>query len=196
VLAVTDLGLDLATALRRLGGDGFPADLVADAEAWFAVRRLRRGELFARPGDRHSPVAIVTAGVLRLAYADVAGRDRTYAFRAEGELVCAYAANLGRGPAQFFIEAVTDATLRVIPAARFAALVREHPAWAELVHRRTEELYLAGERRQRSLLIASPAERYAEFVATQPTLATRLTRRLIASYLAIAPETLSRLGRS
>ena len=192
---VTDPGTDLATALRRLGGDTFPAELAADAERRFALRRLRRGELFARVGDTHSPVAIVTAGVLRLAIADAAGRDRTYALRVEGELVCAYAANLGRGPAQFLIEAVTDATLRVLPAAGFAALVREHPAWAELVHRRTEELYLAGERRQRSLLITPAAERYAEFLATQPALATRLSQRLIASYLAIAPETLSRLRR-
>ena len=45
-------------------------------------------------------------------------------------------------------------------------------------------------------LSASAEERYADFVARQPALATRVPQRMLASYLGIAPETLSRIRRT
>jgi len=45
-------------------------------------------------------------------------------------------------------------------------------------------------------LSASAEERYADFIARQPALAARVPQRMLASYLGIAPETLSRIRRT
>jgi CRP-like cAMP-binding protein len=45
-------------------------------------------------------------------------------------------------------------------------------------------------------LSASAEERYADFVARHPALAARVPKRMLAPYLGIAPETLSRIRRT
>ena len=44
-------------------------------------------------------------------------------------------------------------------------------------------------------LSASAEERYEDFIARHPDLAARVPQRMLASYLGITPETLSRIRR-
>jgi CRP-like cAMP-binding protein len=58
-----------------------------------------------------------------------------------------------------------------------------------------EEGVAGSQRRTANLLQLKPQERYARFVATRPELARRVPQFLIASYLGITPEALSRIRR-
>jgi hypothetical protein len=53
----------------------------------------------------------------------------------------------------------------------------------------------AKEKRVISSLSASARERYLEFVARYPTIVRRVPQRMLASYLGISAETLSRTRR-
>jgi CRP-like cAMP-binding protein len=53
--------------------------------------------------------------------------------------------------------------------------------------------YIALQRRILSLLNSNAKERYEQFISQYPTLLQRLPKTLIASYLGVSRETLSRL---
>ncbi|MEU4191119.1 Crp/Fnr family transcriptional regulator [Kribbella sp. NPDC026611] len=161
----------------------------------FRRRRVDRGELVVRVGDPPDRVAFVEQGLFRLYGTDDAGTERTLAFRAEGELVCAYSAALRREPSRIAIEALEPSWLMVAQRPEYDAMVAANPGWQQLVGRLTEALYLALERRQSDLLLTDAADRYTRFVTEHPALAARLTQRQIASYVGVTPEALSRIRR-
>ena len=179
--------------------DRFLAQLpAADAErgrALFRPARVERGELLVRAGDRPERVGFVERGLFRLYQTDAAGTERTLAFRAEGELVCAYSAALRQEPSRLTIEALEPADLMIAPRSTYDALVRASLGWQALVARLTEALYLRVEQRQTELLLADATERYRLFLEGHEDLAGRLTQRQIASYVGITPEALSRIRR-
>lgn len=179
--------------------DRFLAQLpAADADrgrALFRPARVERGELLVRAGDRPDRVGFVERGLFRLYRTDAAGTERTLAFRAEGELVCAYSAALRRETSQVTIEALEPAELMVAPRSAYDAMVRASAGWQQLVARLTEALYLRVEQRQTELLLADATDRYRLFLAGHGDLAARLTQRQIASYVGITPEALSRIRR-
>ena len=172
-----------------------PAADAATGRALFRPARVERGELLVRAGDRPERVGFVERGLFRLYQTDAAGTDRTLAFRAEGELVCAYSAVLRRETSQVTIEALEPAELMVAPRSAYDAMVEASAGWQQLVARLTEALYLRVEQRQTELLLADAAERYRLFLAGHEDLATRLTQRHIASYVGVTPEALSRIRR-
>ena len=55
--------------------------------------------------------------------------------------------------------------------------------------------YIALQERVTAALRESAAEKYAHFLRKYPTLAQRLPQHLIASYLGVKPESLSRVRR-
>lgn len=186
-----ELGLTLAAYLARCGH--LPPGEIAEASRVFRRLDLPRGAVLLRAGDPPSRVAFVVSGLLRLVFVDAAGRERTYAFRAEGELTCAYSAALLGASAPYSIEAVEDCVLDVAGHEQFALLCAGHPGWQLLTSRLTEQLYLHGESRQRDLLEADAATRYRRFLETHARLADRVSLRLVASYIGVTPEALSRI---
>lgn len=126
-------------------------------------------------------------------YAAAEGTERTYGFRAENQLVCAYSAVLRGERAQMSIEAIEPWSVLVTSRAAFDELMAGHPCWRELIARLTEELYLQQEARQRELLLEDAATRYRSFVTKHPGLAQRLTQAQIASYVGVTPVALSRI---
>jgi CRP-like cAMP-binding protein len=172
-----------------------PADEAERGRKVFHPVRVERGELVVRVGDQPDRVAFVERGLFRLYGTDESGTERTLAFRAEGELVCAYSAVLRREPSKIAIEALEPSDLLVARRPEYDAMVAANPGWQHLVARLTEALYLGLERRQRDLLLTDAADRYTSFLADHSALADRLTQRQIASYIGVTPEALSRIRR-
>ncbi len=168
------------------------AELAKIRQAFRPVR-AERGTLLVRAGDEPSLIGFVARGLVRLYYADADGRERTYGYRADDELVCAYSAALRREPAPMNIAALEDTELLVASRDAFERLCAGHPCWEQLIAGLTAELYLRLERRQRDLLLADAPTRYQRFLAEQPALAARLTQREIASYIGVTPVALSRI---
>ena len=180
----------LDAALRRWAP--IPDAELARAHRIFRPRRVPARTLLQRAGEPAGAVSFIVRGLTRT-YLAGGGAERVRAFRAEGELVCAYAAALRRAPAAESIETLEECDLLSAARPAFDALCAGHPAWAAMRAAMTERLYLDEERRARDLLGAGAAERYRAFVAERPALAARLTQRQIAAYVGITPEALSRL---
>lgn len=176
--------------VRRL-----PADEADRGRRLFRPVGVERGELFVRQGDPPNRVALVERGLFRLFGTDEAGNERTLAFRAEGELVCAYSAVLRQEPSRIAIEALEPSDVMVAERPAYDVLVAENPGWQQLIAKLTEALYVRLDQRQSELLLDDASTRYQRFLADHGGLASRLTQRQIASYVGVTPEALSRIRR-
>jgi CRP-like cAMP-binding protein len=167
---------------------------LARLESAVRVKTLAKGEHILREGDRAEAAFFVRTGVLRYYYlAD--GVEHTGQFFDEGRMMGDIAALTTGAPALQNIDALTPAEVLMIPhAALLAAYDADHGI--ERYGRRALEESMAGsQRRTANLLKLSPADRYAAFVRNRPEVARRVPQYVIASYLGITPEALSRIRR-
>lgn len=98
-------------------------------------------------------------------------------------------------PTRFHIDAIEPAELLIITLANFDRLLDKFPDIARGYQLGLERGSAARERRIALSLNSTAEERYADFIERHPSIASRIPQRMLASYLGITPETLSRVRR-
>lgn len=155
--------------------------------------KFLKGEHFLIAGEIPEYIAFVASGLLRLYYIDTDANEITKHFSSENTLAISYSAFLRREPSPFFIQAIEDSTLFVIDYAAYRELMQGSACWNEAARKLAELLFIIKEKREAELLLYGAQERYERFLSDFPNLAGRLSQYLIASYLNITPESLSRI---
>lgn len=79
---------------------------------------------------------------------------------------------------------------------RWMQIRENHPCWDRFLIKLLEKGYSTKEKRERELLHLDADERYAIFLEEYPTLESRVKQHMIASYLGITPESLSRIRKN
>jgi CRP-like cAMP-binding protein len=181
----------VARAVAPLRPD--PAAMAALAAA-SEMAAFRKGDHLLREGDVAQHLLFVSRGLLRYYFLDdVTGEERTGQFFDEGQVFTDAASFLSETPATQFIEALEPGeVLRIPRAALYAGYAADH-AMERFGRLMLENALVGAQRRAANLLRLSPDERYRTFVATRPEVARRVPQYLIASYLGITPEGLSRI---
>lgn len=181
-------------ALIRRVGPLADADLAA-VEAHARVRLLGRGEAFLRPGDRAVDCGTILSGLVREYFLLADGREVTRGFAGPGDNVGSLSDLLQGAPARSSVVAEAETRAVVLPWLRLRAIADQRPAWAHVLVRITERLYLAKAGREYELLALDAEARYLRFRAQYATLEPAIALRQVASYVGITPEHLSRLRR-
>lgn len=163
------------------------------AEAIATEQRLRKKEHFLRPGDPADRFGFVLSGVFRAYRVSASGEESVKAFRAEGELLGAYAELLQRVPSLTFLEALEDSRVLVFRTSQMDQLEAGHPCWSELARRVAELQFILKERREQEFLDLSAEDRLVRFWVDNPHLEGRISQREVAAYLGITPVGLSRI---
>lgn len=172
---------------------------ISDAE-WAAVARafvprtLARKQLLLRQGEVCSFVGFVNRGCLR-SFHTTESRDMTGHFFFDQTWVSDYYSFLTRTPSLQNIETLEESEVLMMAHANVETLYRTIPAWQEFGRLIAEEIYVCAHRRSVSFLIDSPEMRYQTLVAERPDVLGRVPQHIIASYLGVSPETLSRMKR-
>lgn len=153
-----------------------------------------KGDHLLREGDVAGHLFLVTRGLLRYYFIDdETGEERTGQFFDEGQVFTDAASFLARTPATQSIDALEQGEVVRIPRnALYAAYTGDH-AMERFGRLMLENALVGSQRRAANLLRLTPDERYRTFVTTRPEVARRVPQYLIASYLGITPEGLSRI---
>lgn len=186
---------DLGAAMRALAAPLTVDDAtLADLLATVRPRTVRRGEALCRQGDPSPAMFYVRSGLLRYFYCS-ADAEHTGQFFDAGMIVGDVFTMGGGSVALQNIAALEPGELLVVPiAALHAAYARDHGL--ERFGRRLIEIGMIGsQRRTAALLQNTPEERYDDFVTRRPEVARRVPLYIVASYLGITPEALSRIRR-
>lgn len=161
----------------------------------FLPKTLRAGEFVQRGGDvpRHS--AFVTKGCLRSYVIDAKGDEHIVQFAPEDWWLSDTPAIIAKTPTQYFYQAIEDAEVLLIEPQSQHAIVERVPGYAAAYRTGLQRHAAAKDRRIVSALTMSAEERYLAFRQTYPSIADRVPQWMLASYLGVSPETLSRVRR-
>jgi len=145
---------------------------------------VKKGQIIQRSGELNTKTFKVESGLLRSYTIDHKGKEHIYMFASENWIIADNCeANV---PCDLFIDAIEDATIIVIEK----DISKQNPNLKLLFNR------LAVLQQRIIMLMSSPAiERYEHFVQTYPTIIQRVPQKMIASYLGITPEALSRVRK-
>ncbi|UYZ59804.1 Crp/Fnr family transcriptional regulator [Hymenobacter latericus] len=191
------MNLRSADVLRAYFAERLPlseAQLTA-VEALFEPRVLRRHEVLHRAGEVARVGAFVARGCLRAFVVDAKGKEHVVQFAPEHWWIADQNSLHRREPAMFAIDAVEESEVLLFDAAFYRKLSQITPAFPEFFTTLLQNNMRTMQKRLVLALSATGEERYLDFVQTYPTLAQRLPQRLIAAYLGVTPESLSRIRR-
>ena len=171
---------------------------VSDADfacicAAFTPERLQKKAFLLRAGEVCKHFAFVLAGALRLYSVDDKGDEHVLSLGVENWWVGDRESCVLLTPSRYYIDALEDASLLLITHAQMQELVRTVPAMAELMRGLDRRHEIATQKRLEAAISSTAEERYVAFLVQYPTYVQRFPQHLIASYLGILPETLSRI---
>jgi CRP-like cAMP-binding protein len=182
--------------------DAFPPfGLLAPAEqhqllaAW-EVRTVAEGEFLSEAGTSCQEVFFIQQGVLRLVAWGAQGREITHSFRREGQLCTVLASFEQQVPTPLRIQAACPARVLALNKSRLDRLLQQIPTLPGLFAQLIQQELLDKLTTQRAYLGLDAQARYELLLQHQPEVASRVPQHMLASYLGITPQSLSRLRRA
>ncbi len=155
-------------------------------------RTIKKGEHLARAGETSEALYFVGQGLLRYYYLND-GVEHTGQFFGENTFVADVHALVTGAPTLQYIDALEETVVLLIAKTALLAAYDADHAMERFGRRVMEEAMAGSQRRSASLLTRSPEQRYADLVKNRPNIVRRVPQYIVASYLGITPESLSRI---
>jgi len=168
-------------------------DQLQKIEAVCQYKRLRKRQYLLQEGDVWGYNAFVVKGCVRVYKIDEKGNESILSFAIENWWTGDRESLLTGNPSDYNIDALEDSEIILINKPNFEKLCSDIPSFNDLVGAILQNSFIASQRRIQTFLSLSAEERYLQFLKTYPQLATRIPQGMIASYLGMTPETLSRV---
>jgi CRP-like cAMP-binding protein len=178
--------------------DQYTSGTISDADfsvvsGVFTPRKLRRRQYFLQAGEVCKYFAFVLKGALRQYSVDEKGQEHIMQFAVENWWVGDRESFLMLTPSKFNIDVLEDCQLLLITNADLQELFHTVPTIAVMTREMDQRNFIATQKRLYASIGHSAEERYAELLREHPDYLQRFPQHMIASYLGISPETLSRV---
>jgi CRP-like cAMP-binding protein len=158
----------------------------------FSARKVKKGHLLLHEGDMTKLDIFVASGCLRTYTIDNSGKEHIIQFSIENWWTGDLGVN-SSSPAQCFIEALEDSEILVAESNSIERLIKVIPEMGSFYRAALQRSAAAKNERIVSSLSKTAEERYDDFLKKYPSVIQRVPQHMIASYLGISPETLSRI---
>lgn len=164
-------------------------------ESVLNFREYKKGTVLLREGEVCNSAFFVEKGLLRSFSINHSGKEHIIQFAPENWFMSDRGSNYFNEPSDFFIDAVEDSEVVLIDPQFFTLASDLSPQFRQyndlLLHNHIRHL----QKRVNLLLSASAEKRYLHFIDLYPDLTLRVPQWMIASYLGITPESLSRVRK-
>lgn len=159
----------------------------------FSQRKLRKKQYFLQEGDVSNKIAFVLNGCLRLYRVDSKGNEHVVQFAFENWWMTDRESAMTLKPSLYNIDAVEDSELLITSVAQLDEMRMKVPAFGELMQQLQARNFVAIQKRINAALSYTAEEKYLELLHLQPEIIQRIPLNMVASYLGISRETLSRI---
>jgi CRP-like cAMP-binding protein len=157
-----------------------------------SIKQYKKGELLLRQDEVCTKSYLIQSGIARKYYLND-GKEITTELYFENDLAISFDSYTLQQPSREFIEALTDGTVSIIHYQAFHEAKNKYPKLLALDLMLAEYYGMWVENRLFQFHTMSATERYLEILHKNPHIIQTLPLTIIASYLGISLETLSRI---
>ncbi|MBU0941940.1 MAG: Crp/Fnr family transcriptional regulator [Bacteroidetes bacterium] len=161
--------------------------------SYFKNVRKNKNEILLAHGKVSEFSYFVKKGCLRIYFINDEGKDSTRYIAFENQFATALVSFITKEPAEETIQAIENSELLCISHNDFRHLIKIVPKWKDFYTIYLEKAYVNNSKRLMSFTTLSAAERYDQLFKINPNIVKRLPNKIVASYINVSNETLSRL---
>ena len=163
--------------------------------ASLSSKTFRKGDFLLHAGEICAYAFFVEKGLLRSFTTDETGKEHIIQFGPENWFVTDRSSAYFNEPSDFSIEAIEDTVVVLIDAAFINQASTRYPTFLRFNEKALQNHIRQLQKRINLLLSATAEKRYLDFIRLYPDLTLRVPQWMIASYLGITPESLSRVRK-
>jgi len=164
-------------------------------KGYLTPKKLRKKQYLLQEGDICKSIAFVEKGALREYTVGDKGTEHILQFALEGWVISDLHSFMTGEPAAYHIDALEDSELVLITKSAHEEILKRVPKYETFSRLLITGAYLAMQKRVTSIISNSLEERYLYFINLYPDIAQRVPQHMIASYMGLSPETLSRVRK-
>lgn len=181
--------------LKKFNPAQIPASEKKLIEESFSASKLRKRQYLLQAGDRCKYFAFIVKGSMRQYTVDDKGAEHIVHLGVEGWWMGDRESWVLSTPSLYNIDAWEDTTVLLINREKALDLMKKSPVFSEMTRQLDERNNMANLRRLTSSISSTADRRYVDFSLNYPELLKRFPQHIIASYLGITKDTLSRIRR-
>jgi len=164
-------------------------------KTFFIPKKLRKRQYLLQQDDVCRYTAFVEKGILRSYTIDDKGVEHIVQFALEGWWISDQYSFLTGEPSAYSIDALEDAELLLLNRTSYEAIMDAVPKFERYQRILIQNSLIAMQRRLIGSMSKTAEEKYTVLTDTYPDIIQRVPQHMIASYLGITPETLSRIRK-
>jgi len=161
----------------------------------YRVKRLTKDEFLVREGEYCHHTFFVEQGLLRQFSIDEKGKEHILMFAPENWFILDRESALFHQPSAYNIQALEDSEVVMLDEQFVEKMSEKSPSFTQVNIRLLQNHILHLQNRINMLLSASAEARYLQFVEMYPNILLRVPQSMVASYLGVTPESLSRVRK-
>ena len=187
------MSIDFLTYLTN--NAGVSIEQLGQLEKKIVPKAVKKGEYLLHRGDICKQLFYVEKGLLRFYSIDQFGKEHIIQFAPEGWFISDRSSIYFNEPSEYYIDAIEDSTV-VTRDDQFICTLSDISATFSKYNDQLLQKHIRHLQKRINLLIGASAEdRYLDFIKSYPDLTQRVPQWMIASYLGVTPESLSRVRK-
>jgi CRP-like cAMP-binding protein len=162
---------------------------------FFTFKKIRRKQYILEEGDICKNLTFINKGLLKAYRLDDKGNEHITVFGWEGWWISDFKSFVNQQPAKLFIDAVEDSELLTISREKYEQLTLDVPVMDRYFRILYENSLVTKDERLISSNSYTAEEKFQRLFSYYPEIVQRVPQHLVASYLGLAPATLSRIRK-
>lgn len=172
-------------------------DLTAEEEAFLlskvSVRRYLKDQYIVQQGDISKNVGFIISGCTKIFYADPKGQEHIVMFSIEDWWISDLGSFITQTPSDFNVQCIENTEVIQFTYDNLEDLYVKIPKLERLFRKIVERAYVASQKRIIRNFSLTAKERYLVFKEAYPKIDQRVPQYMVASYLGITKEFLSKI---
>ncbi|NBB22991.1 cyclic nucleotide-binding domain-containing protein [Runella sp. CRIBMP] len=158
-------------------------------------RRIKKHQFVVHEGAVSRCTNFVIEGSMRTYFVDLNGQEHIVQFAIEGWWISDLNSFIMQVPATFNVQAIEDCVVLELPYENLETLYENVPKMERYFRILTQRAFVSFQQRILQNISMTAEDRYLAFLKKYPKIELRIPQRLVASYLGISPEFLSKIKK-